>query len=67
MTMISTTHPLQYIAEALTQMATTLRDFEMLESAQGEDPQASGAVGGAGFAGEYCGEGRGAGDGRVFD
>jgi hypothetical protein len=27
-------HPLKYIAEALAQMATTLRDFEMQESAQ---------------------------------
>ena len=34
MTMLSTSHPLQYIAEVLTQMATTLRDFEMQESAQ---------------------------------
>jgi hypothetical protein len=30
----STSHPLKYIAEALAQMATTLRDFEMQESAQ---------------------------------
>jgi hypothetical protein len=34
MTTFSTLHPLKYIAEALAQMATTLRDFEMLESAQ---------------------------------
>ena len=31
---ISTLHPLKYIAEALGQMATTLRDFEMQDSAQ---------------------------------
>ena len=30
----STLHPLTYIAEALAQMATTLRDFEMQEAAQ---------------------------------
>jgi hypothetical protein len=34
MTTVSTLHPLKYIAEALGQMATTLRDFEMQESAQ---------------------------------
>ncbi|HEY4266113.1 MAG TPA: hypothetical protein VGM72_12400 [Micropepsaceae bacterium] len=34
MTAFTTLHPLKYIAEALSQMATTLRDFEMLESAQ---------------------------------
>jgi len=34
MTSVSTLHPLKYIAEALGQMATTLRDFEMQESAQ---------------------------------
>lgn len=34
MTTFTTLHPLKYIAEALSQMATTLRDFEMLESAQ---------------------------------
>ena len=33
MTVYSSLHPLKYIAEALSQMATTLRDFEMLESA----------------------------------
>jgi len=31
---IPTLHPLKYIAEALSQMATTLRDFEMQDSAQ---------------------------------
>ena len=30
----SSLHPLKYIAEALSQMAATLRDFEMLESAE---------------------------------
>lgn len=30
----STLHPLTYIGEALAQMATTLRDFEMQEAAQ---------------------------------
>jgi hypothetical protein len=34
MTTFTTLNPLKYIAEALAQMATTLRDFEMLESAQ---------------------------------
>jgi hypothetical protein len=34
MTTFTTLHPLKYIGEALAQMATTLRDFEMLESAQ---------------------------------
>ena len=34
MTTFSTLHPLKYIAEALAQMATTLKDFEMQESAQ---------------------------------
>jgi hypothetical protein len=34
MTTFTTLHPLRYIAEALAQMATTLRDFEMQESAQ---------------------------------
>jgi hypothetical protein len=34
MTTFSSLHPLKYIAEALAQMATTLRDFEMQESAQ---------------------------------
>ena len=29
----TTLHPLKYIAEALGQMATTLRDFEMQDSA----------------------------------
>jgi hypothetical protein len=33
MTVLSSLHPLKYIAEALSQMAVTLRDFEMLESA----------------------------------
>jgi hypothetical protein len=33
MTAFSSLHPLKYIAEALSQMATTLRDFEMSESA----------------------------------
>lgn len=33
MTVFSSSHPLKYIAEALSQMAATLRDFEMLESA----------------------------------
>lgn len=34
MTAFSNLHPLKYIAEALSQMATTLRDFEMEESAE---------------------------------
>jgi hypothetical protein len=34
MTTFTSLHPLKYIAEALDQMATTLRDFEMQESAQ---------------------------------
>jgi hypothetical protein len=34
MTTFSSLHPLKYIAEALSQMASTLRDFEMQESAQ---------------------------------
>ena len=34
MTKFSTLHPLTYIGEALAQMATTLRDFEMQEAAQ---------------------------------
>jgi hypothetical protein len=34
MTTFTSLHPLKYIAEALAQMATTLRDFEMQESAQ---------------------------------
>jgi hypothetical protein len=34
MTVFSSPHPLKYIAEALSQMAATLRDFEMLESAE---------------------------------
>jgi len=34
MTTIPSMHPLKYIAEALSQMAMTLRDFEMQESAQ---------------------------------
>ena len=34
MTVLSSPHPLKYIAEALSQMAATLRDFEMLESAK---------------------------------
>ena len=33
MTTPSSQHPLKYIAEALSQMATTLRDFGMSESA----------------------------------
>jgi len=33
MTTFPSLHPLKYIAEALSQMATTLRDFEMQESA----------------------------------
>ncbi len=33
MTVSSSLHPLKYIAEALSQMATTLRDFGMSESA----------------------------------
>jgi hypothetical protein len=33
MTVLSSSHPLKYIAEALSQMAATLRDFEMAESA----------------------------------
>jgi len=34
MTVFSSAHPLKYIAEALSQMAATLRDFGMLESAE---------------------------------
>ena len=34
MTKFSSLHPLKYIAEALSQMAKTLRDFGMPESAQ---------------------------------
>ena len=34
MTTFSSLHPLKYIAEALAQMAATLRDFEMQEAAQ---------------------------------
>jgi hypothetical protein len=34
MTVFSTLHPLKYIAEALSQMAATLRDFGMAESAE---------------------------------
>ena len=34
MTVVSSPHPLKYIAEALSQMAATLRDFGMLESAE---------------------------------
>ena len=34
MTTFPSLHPLKYIAEALSQMATTLRDFEMQESAK---------------------------------
>ncbi len=34
MNTFSSLHPLRYIAEALSQMATTLRDFEMGEQAQ---------------------------------
>ena len=34
MTTFPSMHPLKYIAEALSQMAMTLRDFEMQESAQ---------------------------------
>jgi hypothetical protein len=34
MTKVSNFHPLTYIAEALEQMATTLRDFEMEEAAK---------------------------------
>ena len=33
MTAFSSLHPLKYIAEALSQMAATLRDFGMSESA----------------------------------
>jgi hypothetical protein len=33
MTVFSSLHPLKYIAEALSQMAATLRDFGMSESA----------------------------------
>ena len=33
MTVFSSPHPLKYIAEALSQMAATLRDFGMPESA----------------------------------
>ena len=34
MTSLSSLHPLKYIAEALSQMAKTLRDFDMPESAE---------------------------------
>ena len=34
MTTATSAHPLKYIAEALSQMAATLRDFGMLESAE---------------------------------
>jgi hypothetical protein len=34
MTPFTTLHPLKYIAETLSQMAATLRDFEMPESAE---------------------------------
>ena len=34
MTAFSSLHPLKYIAEALSQMAKTLRDFGMSESAE---------------------------------
>ena len=34
MTALSSLHPLKYIAEALSQMAKTLRDFGMPESAE---------------------------------
>lgn len=34
MTTFTSLHPLKYIAEALSQMAATLRDFEMQESAR---------------------------------
>ena len=34
MTTFPSMHPLKYIAEALSQMAMTLRDFEMRESAE---------------------------------
>ena len=34
MTVFSSLHPLKYIAEALSQMAATLRDFGMSESAE---------------------------------
>ncbi len=34
MTVSSSLHPLKYIAEALSQMAATLRDFGLLESAE---------------------------------
>jgi hypothetical protein len=34
MTTVTSLHPLRYIAEALSQMAATLRDFGMLESAE---------------------------------
>ncbi|HMI95070.1 MAG TPA: hypothetical protein VK479_01070 [Micropepsaceae bacterium] len=34
MTTFTSLHPLKYIAEALSQMAATLRDFGMVESAE---------------------------------
>jgi hypothetical protein len=34
MTTVTSLHPLKYIGEALSQMAVTLRDFGMLESAE---------------------------------
>jgi hypothetical protein len=34
MTAFSSLHPLKYIAEALSQMAATLRDFGLVESAE---------------------------------
>jgi hypothetical protein len=34
MTVFSNLHPLKYVAEALSQMAATLRDFGMAESAE---------------------------------
>jgi hypothetical protein len=34
MTPFTTLHPLKYVAETLSQMAATLRDFEMPESAE---------------------------------
>jgi len=34
MTTFTSLHPLKYIAEALSQMAATLRDFDMRESAE---------------------------------
>ena len=39
MTTFSTLHPLKYIAEALAQMATTLKDFEMQESSASREGQ----------------------------